>query len=474
MKRVKHKQQAGISRHLTKSYILLFPFFILIFVIVMVLAFFISNQWMEKSMPITEFPAEKIIRADAAAIDVTEVLRRGGSAALVDGEGNVTPLGGDSLFEKQKLSMTEWTEFLINSAACPGIYDYSVAYEEQGEFWLVIRFPVSIHIRFSIAVNQQSQEYGKAMGFFCVLMIALLLLLFFSTLLYAKVSARAFVVPLRKLCGMVKQMIGGNYHETENAEGLTGEFLWLKEDISTLSANLREEKTLREHLEHEKTQMLLDISHDLRNPLATIMGYAETLYTDKALEEQKKYRYAEVIWKSSIRANARLEDLFTYSKLKHSGFHPVLAKGDICEFMREQASLFFADFEAAGMVTEFEIPETEICLSFDEKLLARAFANLFVNSIRYNEAGVVFRILLTEEKEIVSITVEDNGVGMDETIAKTIFDPFTRGDRARNSETGGSGLGLAITKKIIEAHSGSIELFTAPDEGCRFVIKLKK
>ena len=237
---------------------------------------------------------------------------------------------------------------------------------------------------------------------------------------------------------------------------------------------MEKERLLREQMEQDRKRMLLDISHDLRNPLATVMGYAETLCTDDSLDSQKRYRYVEVIWKNSIRANARLDDLFTYSKLDHPDFQLCLKQNDICEFMREQISLFFADFETSGMITDFSIPEVEILLPFDNVLLARVFSNLFTNSIRYNKAGTEINLSLTEEKGCVQITLSDNGVGIEEVVAETIFKPFTRSDTARNSETGGSGLGLAIAKKIIDAHGGSIALSTAPNQGCTFTICLNQ
>lgn len=81
---------------------------------------------------------------------------------------------------------------------------------------------------------------------------------------------------------------------------------------------------------------------------------------------------------------------------------------------------------------------------------------------------------LIEENNMVKVVVADDGIGMEESIANNIFEPFVRSDKSRNSVTGGSGLGLAITSKIIMLHHGSIELDTAPGEGCRFIIKLKK
>jgi len=301
----------------------------------------------------------------------------------------------------------------------------------------------------------------------------LIFLVFLGAWLYAKYSAKAFITPLRKLCSMVKRITHGEY-EIKESEDLNGEFLWLKNDINKLSAELKREKILREKAENEKKQNLMDISHDLRNPIAAIMGYAEIMSKSEKLDNEKYPEYADVIFRNSIRAKDLMNDLFTYTKLDHKSFKPTLTKNDICEFIREEASQFLSEFEMAGIHTDFDIVESGIIILLDEKLMHRAFANLFTNCIQHNKEGTKFKLSLTEEKDIVKIVLADNGSGIEKSIAKTIFEPFVRSDKSRNSKTGGSGLGLAITSKIIKAHNGSIELETEQGKGSSFIIRLKK
>lgn len=473
MRKNNRKEQTSISDHLTKSYLMIFPLFIVSFFAVVIMGTLISSGWLQGSLIDPQYRAEALVRADIGEIDISAVASSDGGAAVVFEDGKVQELGGRRLFEETILSKPEWTDFLTRVADPAGKYVYSVTYNEQEDFWLVVGFPVSVHILLSIATNAESAGYTKALILYIAAILVLLLLLFFGAWLYAKYSAKAFIAPLRKLCSMVKRITRGEY-EMEAGEGLNGEFLWLRNDIYKLSAELNRERILRENLENNKKQMLLDISHDLRNPLATIMGYAETLSTSGELDDEKRTRYANVIFKNSIRANNLMNDLFTYTKLDHASFKPTLAQSDICEFMREQASQFLSEFETAGMDTEFDIQETEITMPFDGKLLQRAFANLFTNCMVHNPAGTKFALTLTEEKDTVQVVIADDGIGMEESVAKNIFEPFVRSDKSRNSKTGGSGLGLAITSKIIRAHNGSIELDTAPGKGCRFIVRLKK
>lgn len=469
----KQGEQVSISHQLTKSYLLMFPLFILSFFLVVLFGTYISSDWLQGSTIAPQYTADELIRADFQEIDTFDVVRADGGLAVVFQNGNVRELGGHRLFEKANLSMAEWTEFLTSVKSPEGEYVYSVSYNEQEKFWLVVGFPVSIRIRLSLATNTESAEYTKALILYISTILTLLLLLFFGAWLYARYSARAYILPLRKLCSMVKRITRGEY-EMEEYQDLSGEFLWLKNDISKLSDELSREKILRENAENARKQNLMDISHDLRNPIATIMGYAEELSLSKEWDKEKYTRYANVIFKNSIRANNLMNDLFTYSKLDNASFKPTLVQSDISEFMREQASQFLSEFEMAGIETEFHIQESEIIIPFDEKLLQRAFANLFANCIQHNPAGTKITLSLTEEKDTVKIVIADNGIGIDEKTAKKIFEPFVRSDKSRSSKTGGSGLGLAITAKIINLHNGTIKLETALGEGSLFTVMLKK
>jgi len=473
MRKNKGKSQISISNHLIKSYLMMYPLFILSYFAVLLVGTLISSGWLQGSNIEPQYTAEELICTDIEEIDISGVVNSDGGAAVVFGNGIIQELGGHSLFEKPTLTKSEWTDFLTRVKSPDGEYVYSVTYNDQENFWLVVGFPVSIRVRLSVATNSESSEYTKALTLYIGMIFALIFLVFLGAWLYAKYSAKAFISPLRKLCSMVKRITHGEYR-IEESEDLNGEFLWLKNDINKLSAELKREKILREKAENDKKQNLMDISHDLRNPIAAIMGYAEILSTSEKLDNDKYTQYADVILRNSIRANDLMNDLFTYTKLDHEGFKPTLTKHDICEFMREEALQFLSEFETAGIYTEFDIEESEIMIPFDEKLMHRAFANLFTNCIQHNKTGTKFTLSLTEGKYTVKIVLEDDGSGIEESIAKTIFEPFVRSDKSRNSKTGGSGLGLAITSKIIKAHDGSIELETEQGKGSRFIVRLKK
>lgn len=472
MNKVRDKK-GSISKQLVKSYLLLFPFFILLICAVAIIGSFTSHTLLASILPSHEFNLEEYMNDDHAKIDVSDLLNSGGGGAVVFGDGRIEELGGTRIFNKTSISKKEWTNFLTEVSNPSNKEIYSIAYNEGKDFWLVVSTPVPLRLYFSLTGNTSSSNFIGAVIFYSSLIVIILLLLLLGILVYARKSSKTFIVPLRKLCSIVNKITHGEY-DLEEDKNFSGEFLSLSNDVYKLSAELKQEKILREKLEREKKQILLDISHDLRNPLATIMGYAETLKNTNMIEANVQTHYVEVIYNNSIRANHLMDDLFIYTKLDAPTFNLNLEEYDICEFLREQGSLFLPQFELNGINTSFEIPDKEIFIKLDKSLLSRAFSNLFSNCIKYNKAPITFTLSLKDKKEEVQIILKDDGVGIDEKLKNSIFEPFVRADTSRNSKTGGSGLGLAIVKKIITAHKGNIVLDTELNKGCTFIIKLKK
>jgi signal transduction histidine kinase len=124
------------------------------------------------------------------------------------------------------------------------------------------------------------------------------------------------------------------------------------------------------------------------------------------------------------------------------------------------------------MKLEGEVPEKEIIIDIDITQMKNVIYNLLINAIKFNHAGTSVIIRIEENDNNIKLYIIDDGIGIDARICKTIFEPFTRADEARNSKTGGSGLGLAIVKKIIKSHGFYINLVTGINLGCTFIIEM--
>ncbi|RFB12023.1 sensor histidine kinase [Bacillus sp. HNG] len=246
-----------------------------------------------------------------------------------------------------------------------------------------------------------------------------------------------------------------------------------------MSENLRRtaeelEKKNREmtRLEESKKQMLADISHDLKTPITTIQGYSRALYEGVVSDEDQTEKYLKYIYDKSIRVTSLIDELFMFSKLDSPDVPIQKELKDICEFYRGVIVEHFDLFEEKKMELDIDIPDEKIMVRFDPKLLNRAISNLLQNTNKYNPESTEIYLRLFQTETSIFIEVGDNGVGIRDDIAQTLFEPFVRGDKSRMND-GGSGLGLAITKKIIELHDGTIQVDTSPNRGkTNFIIEL--
>lgn len=246
----------------------------------------------------------------------------------------------------------------------------------------------------------------------------------------------------------------------------------LNEDLRRVAEELKVKSEEKERLEESKKRMLADLSHDLKTPMTTIQGYSKALYDGFVQDEEQKQRYLKYIYDKSIRVTDLIDELFVFSKLDNPDSQINKQEKDLCEFLRQVVVEYYEQFDEKEMELSIEIPSERVVFSFDQKLLYRAISNILENTIKYNPEQTTVYISLKVSKNHLTIEIGDNGSGIHEDIADTLFDPFVRGDKSRMND-GGTGLGLAITKKIIEKHNGLVYVDTKPLRGStNFIIEL--
>lgn len=217
-------------------------------------------------------------------------------------------------------------------------------------------------------------------------------------------------------------------------------------------ALLAEEKEQELRADQKRNLLLSDIAHDIKTPITTICGYSRAL-SEGVVQEQKRQAYLDVIYAKAMRMDELITLLFEYVKLESEGFVLHREQGDFAELVREMTALLYTDFEEKGMELVMEIAEEKMPMEMDKLQLGRAVTNLLTNALRYGKEGGKVLVRLSDYE----LTVADEGEPIDPALAAHIFEPFTRGDRARSTQ-GGSGLGLGIAKKIVEMHGGNLVL----------------
>ena len=463
-----------IANRFLVNYVLMLFISILITFMVFALTDF-ANDLINKNLMKNNYTAEQLMKDDYKLINYDVVLENGGGIQIINSGLEIVVSEGIDTFGKNKLSMTEWTDFLANSKEIGVPYSFDIEYNAAGDYWIIVTFPTSIRIELDIAHNElyPSKDMESVGGFIVAVILFYLLSLVIVTVIYSRITSIGFVDPLKKLYQSSKRLGEGDYSARVEIK-TKNEIAELGQIFNTMAEKIEKEIALRELSEENRKRLILDISHDLKNPLAGMMGYAELCLKNPDLSEEKRKEYIKVIYDNCIRVNGLINDLFEFSKLESSEYKIEPVRIDLCEYLREEISVLLPLLDSAGFRYDFNIPEDEIYTSLDPKEMRRVLHNLIMNSLQYNREGTNITITAEQNEQEIRISIQDNGIGMSEETAEHIFEAFVRGDRSRNSKSGGTGLGLSIAEKIMKAHGGSIELKTAENTGCEFILHFPK
>lgn len=233
---------------------------------------------------------------------------------------------------------------------------------------------------------------------------------------------------------------------------LVGALYYYRAVTGKVNELMDEEKERQLAYDRERNLLLSDIAHDIKTPITTLCSYSKAL-SDDLVQGEKRREYLDAIYSKSMRMDELITLLFEYVKMDSGGFILHREECDLGELLRECTAAMYADFEDHDITLRAQIPETPILCSVDKIQMIRAVTNLLTNAVRYGRKGGTVLVKLAE----YTITVADDGIEIDEELAEHIFEPFSRGDKAR-STSGGSGLGLSIASRIIEMHGGELKL----------------
>lgn len=235
----------------------------------------------------------------------------------------------------------------------------------------------------------------------------------------------------------------------------------------TLSRHVKE----LERTDALRRELIANVSHDLRTPLASIQGYLETvLMKESNLTAEERHNYLEVIFSNTERLSKLIQELFELSKLEAKQTQPHLEAFSLVELTSDLLQKFTPIAEKKGVKLLTRLPERVSPVRADIGLIDRAIQNLLENAIAYTNRNGEVRIILEEHAGRVRVKVEDTGIGIDPADLPYVFDRFYQA--RTKGKTGGAGLGLAIVKKIVEAHGEEIAVESRVNEGTRFTFEL--
>lgn len=282
----------------------------------------------------------------------------------------------------------------------------------------------------------------------------LLAIIGFSILFFHKIKGR--ISPLNQTIVSYEK---GKADEI-SSDSVPSEFYEVICNFKNLLSELEKTREENENLYKEKQKLIADISHDLKTPLTVIQGYAKAL-SDNMVPPNKQSAYFASIYNKSKLATDMVNDLFMFTQIEHPDYPVNLEKTDFCEFVKSFLAGKYSELSESGFKLSVDIEDRPVMLPLDRKLIRRLLENLLSNSMKYNAKGTTIYVRVGKSNSNIEMIVADDGIGIPEEIAKTLFKPFVTGNSARTTGKG-TGLGLSIAQRIVEIHSGEISLITPP------------
>ncbi len=221
-------------------------------------------------------------------------------------------------------------------------------------------------------------------------------------------------------------------------------------------------------LEQIKKDFIANISHEIKTPLTSIHGFAETL------EEQlqgEPLRQVAIIRRNSERLINLVKDLILLSKLEETRSNEYRETVDLKALINQILPVYEPLASRKGLTLSHSLPPEEAFVHGDIGRLEDMVINLLDNAIKYTETGSVVLTLAIEGQQAV-LNVRDSGIGIAAEHQDRIFERFYVVDPSRSRQSGGTGLGLSIVKHIVAMHHGSLKVESQPGTGSRFIVKL--
>lgn len=317
----------------------------------------------------------------------------------------------------------------------------------------------------SSITNSLSMHYILCLGgrlFYLILAAALLIGLFAFWRLTRN---------LRRIIKVVKRFQEGDY-DARISEQDQGSLAILGDTFNEMAEKVTESIEQLKSVDKLRQELIANVSHDLRTPLAIMQGYVETLQMkDEQLSTEERRRYLQTVMDSSERLSRLIAQLFEYSKLEAQQIVPQKEAFPIQELCQDIVFKYQVLAKEKDIILDWDAPRDLPMVFADIGLVERVLQNLLDNALKHTPNGGKVSIVLENSEKGVQIKIADTGPGIPEAQQAYIFERHRKLEPQKTS-TNGSGLGLAIVKKILDIHQATIHVRNREQRGAEFWFQL--
>lgn len=238
---------------------------------------------------------------------------------------------------------------------------------------------------------------------------------------------------------------------------LTPELFPLERRLNTVKHTIEKQKSDILTTEKRKNDLIMYLAHDLKTPLASVIGYLNLLRDEKEISDEVRDKYLSISLEKAERLEELINEFFEIARFNISDITLQYSRISLTRLLEQVLYEFDPMLKEKGLTGKLQT-EKDVTLQCDANKIQRVFDNLLRNAVMYSDEGGEIEITVqSDQAQAVTITVSNNGDTIPEEKLNRIFEQFYRLDDARSTNSGGAGLGLAIAKQIVELHGGSIE-----------------
>ena len=229
--------------------------------------------------------------------------------------------------------------------------------------------------------------------------------------------------------------------------------------------------TKLKHLEGVRRDFVANVSHELKTPVTSVRGFAETILQNEMPKETER-EFIQIIYDESDRLNTIISDLLNLSKIEKNDLQLNIEKIDLVKLIHKTAKPLLKAFSDKNLTLNLPNKGRSIELFADKDRIAQILVNLLSNAVNYTPEGGMVSMKVREKKNRIVFSVKDTGIGIPQSSIDRLFERFYRVDTARARNEGGTGLGLAIVKHLVDLHGGTITVDSVENEYTEFTVSL--
>ena len=281
---------------------------------------------------------------------------------------------------------------------------------------------------------------------------------------------------LRRLNSTVQEISDGDFQvraDSGSEHRGNDEIDRLEAAFNSMAVRIHDQVERLKETDRLRRELVSNVSHDLRTPLASMQGYLETLLIKNgSLSDIERERCLSIARRNTQRLSELVDDLFELSKLDSASVTPAFESFSMAELLQDTALEFEPSAQEKRITVETAATDDSALVYADIGLIQRVLENLIKNAIQFTPENGHVRIAIEKRREHVAVSVSDNGCGISEAEQQRIFDRFYRREKDDSKRSGSAGLGLAIVKRILDLHGSRISVTSKLNRGTRFEFDL--